>query len=88
MKMSETEKAIENLNTAKFILCNQQMLTPEMCIRIGQAITDAITLLKEHTEIVRCEDCKYFGGANNPCGAINIYTKPDWFCADGERKET
>lgn len=47
MKMSETEKAIENLNTAKLILCNQQMLTSEMCIRIGQAVTDAITLLKE-----------------------------------------
>ena len=47
MKMNETEKAIENLNTAKFILCNQQMLTPEMCIRIGQVITDAIAILKE-----------------------------------------
>ena len=45
--MSKTEKAIESLNTAKLILCNQQMLTPEMCIKIGQAITDTITLLKE-----------------------------------------
>ena len=44
------EKAIENLNTAKLILCNQKMLTPEMCIRIGQAITSAIALLKEQQE--------------------------------------
>ena len=45
--MSETEKAIRNLNTAKLILCYPQMLTPEMCIRIGQVVTDAIELLKE-----------------------------------------
>ena len=51
--MSETEKAIENLNTAKLILCNPQMLTPEMCIRIGQVITDAIVLLKKQDEEVR-----------------------------------
>lgn len=51
--MSETEKAIENLNTAKLILCNPQMLTPEMCIRIGQAVTDAIELLKEREAIVK-----------------------------------
>ena len=51
--MRETEKAIENLNIAKNILCNQQMLTSEMCIRIGQAITDAISLLKEQEKEVK-----------------------------------
>ena len=45
--MRETEKTIENLNTAKIILCDQQMLTPEMCVRIGQAVTSSINLLKE-----------------------------------------
>ena len=39
-------------------------------------------------EIVRCEDCEYFGGTNNPCGAIGIYTKPEWFCSDGEQKDS
>ena len=45
--MSETERVINDLNVAKLMLCNLQMLTPEMCVRIGQAITDAIALLKE-----------------------------------------
>ena len=45
--MSVTERAINDLNTVKLILCNPQMLTPEMCIRIGQVVTSAIILLKE-----------------------------------------
>lgn len=45
--MSATENVINDLNIAKFILCNPQMLNPEMCIRIGQAINSAIDLLIE-----------------------------------------
>ena len=46
MEMSSTtEKVINDLNIAKFILCNPQMLNPEMCIKIGQAINSAINLL-------------------------------------------
>lgn len=43
--MSATEKVINDLNVAKIILCNPQMLNPEMCIKIGQAINSAIDLL-------------------------------------------
>lgn len=45
--MPDREKAINDLNTAKLILCNPQMLAPEMRIKIGQAITSAIDLLRE-----------------------------------------
>lgn len=45
--MTYREKVIDDLNAAKLILCNPQMLAPEMCIRVGQAITSAINLLKE-----------------------------------------
>lgn len=45
--MSKTEKVINDLNVAKHILCNPQMLTFEMNIRIGQAITNVLALLKE-----------------------------------------
>lgn len=56
--MRETEKTIENLNTAKIILCNKQMLTSEMCVRIGQAITDAIAMLKEQeVKMSVCDKC-------------------------------
>jgi len=48
--MSATEKVINDLNAAKLMLCNPIMLNPEMCVRIGQAITSAIYLLKEQEE--------------------------------------
>ena len=57
-------------------LCNGQQLAD-----------DAIALLKEQEAVVRCKDCKYYHGVNLGCGALNLYPKPDWFCADGERKE-
>lgn len=45
--MPDRDSVIDDLNVAKLILCDPQMLTPEMCIRIGRAITSAIALLKE-----------------------------------------
>lgn len=45
--MSATERVINDLNVAKLILCNPQVLTPEMCVKIGQAINSAIDLLTE-----------------------------------------
>ena len=45
-------------------------------------------------EVVRCKDCKYWGGATygyicNAWSGINTknYTKPTEYCARGERKE-
>lgn len=40
------EKIMENMNIAKAVLCNPNMVTPEMCIKIGQTISAAIALLK------------------------------------------
>ena len=65
--MSKTEKAIESLNTAKLILCNQQMLTPEICIKIGQTVTDAIALLKEQEPV-------------EPKRKDISHNNIDWFC--------
>lgn len=45
--MSATERVINDLNVAKLMLCNPQILTPETCVRIGQTINSAIDLLKE-----------------------------------------
>ena len=47
MEMTDRDSVISDLSVAKLILCNPQMLTPKMCIRIGQAITSSIFLLKE-----------------------------------------
>lgn len=61
-----------------------------------------ITMLKEARdhlirktpveEIVQCKDCKHGEKANSVylCGksrGFGIAHEPDWFCADGERKE-
>ena len=45
--MVDKEVIINDLNVAKLALYNRQMLTPEMFVRIGQAITSAIDLLRE-----------------------------------------
>ena len=47
-------------------------------------------------EFVRCKDCKHWYFADNRipseqenvCGRNGIVVTPDWFCADGERRET
>lgn len=45
--MTDMKKVIEDLDIAKNILIFPQMLNHEMRIRIGQAISTAIALLKE-----------------------------------------
>jgi hypothetical protein len=53
--------------------------------------TDAIDLLKEQPEIVRCKDCEYYkdGFCYNPNTFDDEKTRgntvPDWYCADGEK---
>lgn len=40
-------------------------------------------------ELVRCQDCKWYDSRDGICehhAAINN-PSPDWFCADGERKD-
>ena len=58
---------------------------------------DALELLKEQPEIVRCEDCKHrptypkaYGAEINGhwcywCELHRMWSTDDWFCADGER---
>ena len=49
--MTSREEVISDLNVAKLMLCNPQVLTPEMCVKIGQAISSAIVLLKEQEPV-------------------------------------
>ena len=51
--MNDLKKVIEDLNIAKTILIFPQMLSPEMCIRIGQAISAAIDLLKKQEKEIK-----------------------------------
>lgn len=38
--------------------------------------------------VVRCKDCKHYDSETQSCldGLDGIF-QPDWFCADGERKD-
>ena len=56
-----------------------------------EAANEIVELLKEQETMVRCKDCKYWKNKYTkyivhpwlPCMEIN--TKGNWFCADGER---
>lgn len=55
-------------------------------------LADALALLKEQSEIVLCKDCKYGEHMCKPwsdiiCNQNRATHIPDWFCADGKRKE-
>ena len=67
------EKIIENMNIAKTVLCNPNMVTPEMCIKIGQIISDALSLLKEQeaqrdyeASVDMAEYCERYEQTYNP----------------------
>ena len=39
-------------------------------------------------DLVRCKDCKHYNHEKKWCQHIMSANGDDWFCADGERKET
>ena len=46
-------------------------------------------------ELVRCKDCRWwerdyqtrYHPDERPCNRVGMGTPPEWFCADGERRE-
>ena len=57
------------------------------------AVVETLEALKDKPEIVLCKDCKkcdlpeekpYENGYCSRCG----YVKTDWFCADGDRRDS
>lgn len=56
-------------------------------------IEDVIQWVKAQPEIIRCKDCKHWGGADKngfgACMQWHLYGvyDGDWFCADAEKKE-
>ena len=54
---------------------------------------DALVLLEEQEQPVRCKDCKYNSGKCNglylqfvTCYKTGSPHREDWYCADGERR--
>lgn len=46
-----------------------------------------LELMSAQPEIVRCKDCKYNDDGECIIKAGWFPVKPNWFCADGERKQ-
>ena len=59
---------------------------------VTMAMRDAVELLKEQPEIVRCKDCMYNSISDSESlGQCLIQygwfpARPDWFCADGKKR--
>lgn len=57
-------------------------------VHVGYLI-HAVKYLKEQPEIVRCKDCKHY--RKDTCSAeagMAVPPPDDWFCADGESRES
>ena len=50
-------------------------------------VNQAIDVLTDQPEIVRCKNCKYFTGEGCSRFPKIVITSIDWFCADGKRKD-
>lgn len=93
--MADREKVIKGLEICiKYIDRDCPIGCPyyEICTKYEGSVVfqpvlmDALALLKEQPEIVRCKDCRYYHGRNEGCGGMGVYPPSgDWFCTDGER---
>ena len=78
-----TPPPINALYDALELLKEQKANTPSA----GEIAEEMVNYICEHEKVVRCKDCK-----NWTVGDIGTYcpyhhdARPDWFCADGERR--
>lgn len=49
-------------------------------------MSDALALLKEQPDIVRCKDCKWYDPRCALCDNCGLPREPRFFCADGRRR--
>ena len=93
--MGNREKVLKRLEKCKRYECADcteigASHTPWACSAYDYFVEDAITLLKEQPEIVRCKYCKWFsekGFCKHPDGGAGNIRPTDWFCADGALKD-
>ena len=95
--MADREKVIKGLRfcfneTLGILSCDGCVYSDSRTVKNGVThcylVDDAIALLKEQPQIVRCKDCKYWEKSTGHCPYNNIFTVDDWFCSDGFAKDS
>lgn len=96
MEMIDKEKVIKGLEKCRRCECDNctekdASYAPWDCPAYDDFVDNAITLLKEQPEIIRCEECVYAEQERVDyeiwCPVTCSLRSLDWFCADGTRRE-
>lgn len=77
------------INTDELLAVTDRLIVPEA----AEAMKDIANSIPaaDVVEVVRCKDCKYVWKHENgcyECGNGFCEVKADFFCADGERRES
>ena len=83
MMMADRENVIGHLHDCIAASRPENMWVFARKVIIG----DAIALLRDQPEVVRCKDCTYRGEINCPQYYRRTELSDDYYCADGERRE-
>ena len=85
--MAEMEKVIKGLEAIREFFGFGLPSQSPVFEAYQNILTNAITMLKEQEAVVRCKDCKHGEVLNNCIMCNSGAHNPDWFCADGEKRE-
>lgn len=90
--MTDREKVIRAVDTCfDDWLERHRWLRPSDLENVRRVKADALSLLKEQPEIIRCKDCRYgeptiINGVWLLVTCDGVDHRPEWFCADGKRR--
>lgn len=93
--MTEREEIINSLNACMDVhrsglwssgcaFCSYAKRSNPKCLM--DLTRDAIALLREQPEIVRCKDCKWYDERISMCDNCGLPREQTFFCADGKMR--
>lgn len=93
MRLIDADAWFERIDSDHCASCSRVRPCSECGLGIArESIENTPTL--DAVPVVRCKDCKYYKTESGECPANNgddpYYSwipKPDWYCAEGKRKE-
>ena len=83
--MTDIKKVIKGVHDARKYLEDREWVDKSVGVHID-ALNDALTLLKEQPEIVRCKDCRWYDEKISFCDNCHLPREQTFFCADGKRR--